>query len=739
MGFKKTMIAVWTCVLAILLPLLVSCSSGEERQTELLSVKIKNDEKTVEVKATLDDGFLSEHAGEKLYLLALDSAYTSSLSDYSVVGESKGRGKMTFRFDLEDDDGKSLIASAFVLARKTSGEGDYSSYSAITQPTYIENPELLASTAKRAPDVVGIKGLSTNDVYEAELLGAEHISFLVEMDKLLLPEYAEGSIRYNFGGRSYYFDVESVSRLDKQVSEASALGLRVYLRTVLKYPQRDPYGEYETEPIESLYFSNTASGKSGYLPNMENSVGAGYVRAFYDFLGSRYNGKNGEHGCALDYIIGDSVNSHAQNCNAGNMPSERVLANYLSWARTADNILRSYNKNAQIYVPVDNALRVEDTDKRIGSKVFLSQLAALSGDWGFAVAMSLGEGEDLGDVLAGTSGDISLVGVNSLTSFTDFLRQEELLYHSKSRRVIIDGLLLPDSLTQVNRAAYYTYAYYKASEAGFDSFFYTNACNEGTLCGEGSTRADLYYAFLMCGSDLNAQLHDYTDKLPNASLPDFKAYVSRELTYEQTVETEVGRAVVKNKKVFPVKLKDFYPAGSVFNAALGNVSSGAEEGLPSLTVYQSPEDGHGAISVVDISASEMIESGYVGITMSAKIPSTVALILSDRSEEMLATYMGEARVSAEQKTYYFNIRPFTEHIKPSHSLKMSICLLPNAENEEVVELTVTDLALYGTSGNGSGTILSIVFVAIGTLAICALLFWLTQRRKRSFDRYQDEE
>jgi hypothetical protein len=257
----------------ICLTALVGCANEPEK-CEIVSASLSKNGESVTLKATLTDSYIQEHKGEKVYLIAVDSCYNQLIVGGEMLESGRLRNNLSFKFDLEDGLGKSLISSAFVVARM---EGDSGEYVAVTEAEFISNPEILATNGRRAFDSKSIKGLASSDVYAAEMLGAEHIVFEIELDKLLLPAYEEGAVNHVYNDRSYYYNAEELYRLDKQVEEATRLGLRAYIRTVLKYPTADEQGNYTHEPVPALYCPNVGFFESSYLPNMENEIAAGYI------------------------------------------------------------------------------------------------------------------------------------------------------------------------------------------------------------------------------------------------------------------------------------------------------------------------------------------------------------------------------------------------------------------------------------------------------------------------------
>ena len=721
-------------ILTLLLSILAlgGCAAQKEiTENTILSAEI-NDRKTkVVFKAALTDEYVGEHSGESVYLLATESAYTGKLKDATVIAQAKVKGKLTIKVSFDKD---AMLSSAFVLARLVSGEGKTATYEPITRAAYITNPEILSTNSIKA-NSGSYKGFATDSAGEAGLLGATSVLFEADISELLLPEYQDGAINYCYGGRSYYFDGEAVSELDKKISEASLVSMRVYLRTVLKYPERNASGNYDKEPMTALYCSGAIGGKQGYLPNLLGGESE-YIAALYSFLASRYNGQDKQHGLVLDYIIGYGANNYKTNCNVGVLSEEEAIAGYYSWAQVASNILRSENENAQVYISVDNGLQSATSSSDIGIAAFLPRFAdvcSTSPSWNFSIALSLGNADDLAQLISGSTDAYSSVGPNNLSSLFEILSQEELLCGSEPRDAIIDYLSLPNNVSESNRAAYYTYAYYKAAEAGFDAFIYTANSSNGELYGSAQDRSSLCYAALMSGSNIASQLSEYTDKIAGASTPSFKEYESFKLTLEQNVKTELSTTVLKSKKQFSLPAESFKAMGGAYDANISLATGASGETCGSITVSADVNAIHAAIASPDVSAKALIEAGYIGITMSSTQNAHVALIIS-KSGDKSTVYIGEADISASPTTYYFNIMPFTKSIRSSDEIEISLCIYPDGQTEDL-KVTVSEMNLYGASGRGGDSVVVIVVVCIAIAALLALLILLSTQRKRKLKQH----
>lgn len=701
---------IFTCLLALLTVLtviaLASCEADEELETAIKSVKVDGKGQTVVVEATLDAEYAENHSKDKLYILGLPTTDPDgSLDGAIVMAEGRARKKMNFKFDLLDKE-LSRLTYGFVLAEKN---GD--NYAAISDVSYISNPEVLASGAKGNNETSGIKGMESLDVVDAQLVGAEHILFEVRIDYMIADGYKNDPTVFNYCGNTYYFNTWYIEYLEKMIEDADKVGMKVYLKTVLGESE-DAEGELR---LSFLYCDGANRGANGYLPNLADPDAARYLNAFYAFIAERYP--------VSDFIIGDSVNNYDDNCNAGDLEAEQVQRLYFDWARKAYLTLASVNSDARIYLPIDHAWRKEAEDGYIGSKVFISHFAAnakKSGDYPYSISLDLGTGEDLPSLLSGKEYDYASIGVNNLSDLPDLLDKAEFRYKGERRDVIIGSLELSNEITEANRAAYYTFAYYTAAQNGYSAFI-----TSSPLYSEGVTRSDYYYAMLMCGSDMTSQLKGYTDKLVNVHVPDFKNYKTLDLTYSQSPSLEVSESVTKNKKEFPRTYDEFTLRGTAYNSC-GSTSvdnDGEQERswvIEADTTYMS-----GALTTLSVPAKDIISSAYIGINMSSDTAAKLSLVISNESGT--STYIGEAKLANAATTYYFNISDFAKEIDSSDILSVSVCIVAEGEGKESVE--IKEIALFGATSKGGDTIIVIVVVVIILAAMGGLIAFLAVSRK----------
>ena len=697
-----------------------ACSDDEVALTEIKTIELDKNGEKVTVKATLDETYASNHSKDTLYLLALSTTDPNgSLDGAVVVGETRAKKSMTFKFDLTDGT-ISHLTDGFVLA-EISADG----FSPITSVFYISNPEVLASESKGANGTSGIKGLQTTDIAGAHILGAEHILLDARIDLLLLEDFDRDAIAFNHENVTYFFDKEAVEEIDDLVSDAVASDMRIYMRTTLSKP--DGSGDSIRAAIPFLY-CNGARDADGYIPNLSNPDAVRYVKAFYAFLADRYP--------VSDFIIGNSVNNYSSNCNAGKLSAEEYETLYSAWARLAYTVLVSNNASAVVYIPVDSAWRIDNATGHIGAKVFLSRFAEtarVGGDYPYAISLDLGNGDDLSALLSGSELNMDTIGVTNLSELSSLLDKAEFKYKSERRRYIIGDLSLSTSISEKNRAAYYTYAYYAAAQNGYAAII-----SSSPLYSEGVTRSDLYYAILMCGSSKSAQLSEYTDKLKNVQVPSFDEHKTLSLFYAQTPAMEIAESVAKNKDVFPIHYSNFAISGSAYNSQSA-IKTG-KDGTPARTwlIEAEATELTGAVSVTTVSAKDIIGAAYVGINMSSDSSARIALVISNENDSVAAcTYIGEAKVANAPATYYFDIAEFAKEVNASDTLTVSICIIPDGNSEESVE--IGEIALYGTSGSISDTAVTVIIVAVIIGVLVGLIVVLAvNRKKRAKSSYDDD-
>ncbi len=707
MKLKRFLTVVLMLCLAATFVFVMSSCEQEDAETEIVSVLLNKDKQNVELKATLDTVYAEKHADSTLYVIALPTSDTTKIpSNAKVLGEIKAKGKMTFKFSLADENGISRLQYAYVIAEKSD-----SGYAAITNAMYIQNPELLAQKQSLAPIVSDIKGLASLDVYDAKLTGAEHKLVKVNMQSFMLDEYKEGSIKYNRDGISYFFDGALVELLDEQIKTANDFGMRVYIKTTNEYI---PVSSSSRTPVR-------------VIPDMTDMRTVRRVDAFYAFLADRYSGECGQ---VTDYIIGDRANEIRFVEDGKKLPETETYENlYFAWARTAHAALTSVDSAARVYIPVSNNWRSKVTGV-ISAKTFLGRFADNSeacGDYNWAIALDLGNAGDLASLLASDSDGYSDIGVENLNEISELIDLASMRYGSEKREFIIDALNFPEKISDSNRATYYICAYYRAAEVGAKAFIYSS-----DLYDKDGNRNALYYMFMLCGTDNTSQLTDYTEKVDGYDAERLNKHVFKKLTFLQGAEYEIAENAKKNMTSMPVKLEELRENGiTTAQMELKGSADGAYKKV--LNISAATAMGTGAVTALQVDAKDIKAAKYIGITASSDNRPMLVLTVSSNSQTNKVLYVAEADLVNSESEYYFDISKLAEHINESDTLSLSLCIV---SDDDTSSITVSSMALYGSSGFGSTALIITIVVILAAALLIGLIVMLAIKRK---NRHQYDE
>lgn len=730
---------------------LISCSGEDEpASTEILSVEIDKKGESIEIKATLDNEYTEGHKREKIYLIELETTSVASRLggavplDYTTVKE-----KIEFEIPLYEG-GRSRLCSSFVIAEYSEGdESTPAAYVPITAAAYIENPEVLAKNSASIKDPASIKGLSPDDTNMAAHLGVSHALYEVRIDEILLEDYAPGAITHNFGGETFFFDSVQTAKLDKSIKTATDNGMRVYLRFVLGMPESDEDGKLPGEPISSLYCPDAELGKEGYMINMTDKSAVRYVNAVFDFFAQRYATSDGRYGCAADFIIGKSVNDRTNYNNAGQWQTDLYESCYNSLVRTAHNVLRSYCSEGQVYVPVNELWRAEESSTLTGSKTFLNRflINAKAGlDYGWGVAADLGCEENVWATASEAYNDIS---VKSLHELTSLFSTDDYLYGSTSRRIIVSDFSI--SAASPLEAEAYAYAYYTVADSSdVSAFIYSAHKSNGTskgLVDETGSKTAMYDVFAVCGTSL-ADSSTLSAANMGETWNHISAAVASESLQTALLTQSSGTSTLDSSRLRSEKaLYDFstgndfgfFADGGTEYCALvkkttvdGEIS--ALRIVPSASIENTTghSDETAVIRKTDIRASELKSSGYIGIKCGSDMAGQKVIVTitdDDLRDSKTAVFKGEAVVSNDMQNIYFDISDFSRRISSSNDLTLSIYI----ENEsDPAPITLYGIYLYGSSGSGAGSVVTTVIVTVIILAFIAILFFLVIRRKRNY-------
>jgi len=331
-------------------------------------------------------------------------------------------------FGTEDD----KLYSSFVLAVY-----DGTAYHAISEPAFVNNPEVLARNKNAYKEPLSKKGLLLDGdmIADAMYLGVKNTSVTIAFQQIL----GQG-IDYTYDGKTYHFNKEMVEYYDNIIMRFSMKDISVTAILVNGWndntPELIPPG-VEKKPKIYYYMFNTATKE-----------GVETLKAVASFLAERYSGLSGSKGKVSNWIIGNEINNQEWNY-IGPMEQDAYVAEYLRAFRLFYTAIRSVSANDRLFFSTDFFWNdPEASDLKYSAREVIRSFARMAReggdmDWGLAYhpyADPLTEPEFWDDGANGRvtdSMDSLIVNFANLHILTDFMRQSQLLDQNGEVRHII--------------------------------------------------------------------------------------------------------------------------------------------------------------------------------------------------------------------------------------------------------------------------------------------------------------
>lgn len=344
-----------------------------------------------------------------------------------------GRGEaVSFTVPLGFGTDSDKLYSSFALAIS-----DGTSYYAISPPTYISNPEVLAKHTQEYKEPLSKKGLLLDGdmISDAMTLGVKNSSIDIAFQQII----GEG-IEYEYDGKTYHFNKELMEYYDKAVLTMSSKDISV-TAVILN-------GWNDAMPQLILPGVERKAGVNYYNFNASTKEGVDTIKAIASFLAERYSGTEGSKGKISNWIIGNEINNQIWNY-AGPMEMEDYVEEYIRAFRVFYTAIRSVSKNDRVFFSTDFFWNnPERTDTYYSAKEVIDTFARLSReggdmDWGLAYHPypdPLTEPEFWDDGETGRavdSVDTTIVNFKNLHVLTDYFQRAELLDRSGQVRHII--------------------------------------------------------------------------------------------------------------------------------------------------------------------------------------------------------------------------------------------------------------------------------------------------------------
>jgi len=329
------------------------------------------------------------------------------------------------------------------------------------------------------------KGLQVELLDDALTLGVKHAALNLNLSQLLTlqPSENSGDNRWDYQGRTYWFNSGYLQSLDRQVKALSDSGALVYA-IVLAY--ESPNAKINRLLLHPNYDSQ-APNKLGAF-NTRTAQGRACLTACIEFLADRWSRPNRDLGRVAGYIIGNEVNSHWFWSNCGRVSMEEFARDYVDAVRIAHSAVRRQASWPRVYISLDHHWGIRypggDEEQTFAGRAFVDYFAKLAretegGDFDWHVAYhpypeNLFDPRFWNDESALPAPDTPRITFKNIEVLTNYLKREELLYEAAPRRVILSEQgfhSTPDAAGEQLQAAAYCYAYRKAERLdGIDAF-----------------------------------------------------------------------------------------------------------------------------------------------------------------------------------------------------------------------------------------------------------------------------
>ncbi len=371
-----------------------------------------------------------------------------------------------------------------------SGEHDrlYSKFVAMTDgqqvlgaPHFADDFEFKGTNDYPYPTASSIKGVQPLGISDdAEEIGTRHAAINVLPSAFMLngPGDPASTISFSFNGGTYYFDRTQIEGLDHRLLVLNHDGMQVHMIVYLS-------ANTSSNSAASILIhpdANTTQGGPLYAFNTKTDEGVQYVTAAFAFLAQRYTRTDELYGRAVDFIIGNEIDSQWTWQNMGQQTLADFAEYYSRALRLAYLAMRSAYTNPRVYISLDHYWTISGNSSQpleyyTGKGTFdeIASLAKQEGDFPWQVAYHPYP-QDLtdpyfwrDDTSATTDVNTKYITFKNIEVLSQYLEQPQNMYEGQVRSISCseEGVNLPQDPTlsafgneQVQAAAY-AYAFYK--------------------------------------------------------------------------------------------------------------------------------------------------------------------------------------------------------------------------------------------------------------------------------------
>lgn len=369
MKSKSNSIRRWLFFLPLLLLLLTIPSPAQiqaaSKPASITSCALTSSKK-VKITATISN--IQSVKGKKVYLFALslsDSKLTKKMKP--VASKTKARS-MSFYVALNQTKTSSKLYTRFVLASKNAD----GTYTAISNETYVSNPNKAAKYTYRFPTAASKKGLqvSASMLEDAVELNVSHSTINIVFTEMISSKSERNksvSIPYKYHGTTYWFRKSVINSYDRQLTALKESNTTVSAILLLGW---------RSDLKNLIYPSGRQQGHAFYAWNTANATAREQLQAAISFLASRYGTSSAKNGRIVNWIVGNEVNNYKVYNYAGKKTLNQYALIYANAFRLTYNTVTSIYSNARVYISLDHLWNTNTVSGTFASRKMLDAFAA---------------------------------------------------------------------------------------------------------------------------------------------------------------------------------------------------------------------------------------------------------------------------------------------------------------------------------------------------------------------------
>lgn len=754
---KKKIVLLMLLIVSLML---VSCScSGDELAPGEMSATLNSSGKKLTVEIMPDADLLEKYPKETLYLFGLEPGESapSDLAGKTPLDEKKANDKVKFKLPLEEN-GENRLYHYFVAAFYDSAAREY--VLATDRGVYIKNPQVLADNKNDFPVSYSIKGINAKYDTDALALGVSHVIIDLPIEEYVLADGADDAFSYTFMKNTRFVDRKAIEKLDSRVKYFTSNGVAVYFRFTLKTAESALPDE-----LKCLAYPGSTEGEAFYALNTRNEKGAELISGFADFIAERYcsHEKDAPYGQAVAFIAGNALNT--PGASVGTLEYSAYFEDAARLVRILYTAMASHFENGRVFVTVDHRWKAASGGTAdSGGFKFLTEFATAAkkeGDypWGVALATKA-TSTDTDRIWYDNSGDGSYLTPSNLGALTSiFLEDPKYLYGDETRNVIISDFAIELSATdsaELNQAASYAYAYYKAvATEKISAFFYSNQIDtEKSASGlrrvtedklPGSARQ--IYSIMK-----NIDTTEDISATVNRATSSDGGWTSVYAAYSETVMRKVstsgnGKAVEGTKDAPP---EDAYKASPLFSFVSGDMNgfsyagNGTFAGVTDgglLVRYANPSSAEpGYVYKTEIKKSEIKDDSLLICLGDLSESSDVTLTLIQKNGKN-PDVIYESKVSGVPSggavLIDFDISEFRDELR---SGKIELRISATGKAGLPVKVQITDILIGKAKTNTALIVILIILASVAIVTIGALgVMWFRKNYTIEIDRTPKKE